>query len=148
MSALGLFTQQLEMYRNGEWSAPRIALNPMSDEEFLFAKTMNECDSLRFLSGLSVTEAEVEEFRDGFADLVNLVESTRPEDATTDQQGVSGTAEDTPAGDREILQPMPSLACTLCGLTVISEIWTEEVAAVVETPGFDDADKIKTIKDQ
>ena len=41
VSAVGLFTQQLEMYRNGEWSAPRIALNPMSDEELLFAKIIS-----------------------------------------------------------------------------------------------------------
>ena len=44
--AVALFAQQIELYKSGEWSAPRITTYPMTREELTFAKDMAEfgCD--------------------------------------------------------------------------------------------------------
>ena len=142
VQVVGLFTQQIEMFRKGEWSAPKVVLNPMSEEEAMFAKAMNECDGLRFLSGMCEAEEEKRDFREGFGDLVNLVELSSTGETASKPGGESAISLDAPSD-----MQLPSLDCNVCGLIVTPEIWTEEIAAAVDTPAAEDESKIKTIKD-
>ena len=73
--AVALFAQQIELYKSGEWSAPRITTYPMTREELTFAKDMAEfgCD-LDTLNKVGELEACAEEFFDQFEEVHDLGE--------------------------------------------------------------------------
>ena len=123
-----LFAQQIERYRNGEWTAPKVTTFPMSVEELKFAKEMNEKESGHLLSGLVEVERGLCWNEDLFVEIDHQNKSASNENSTA-ETGIDG---------------LPDLSCNLCGLTVVPEIWSEEVADVL---GIHE-DKIKSIKEK
>ena len=41
------FVSGLDRYRSGDWSAPKVADNPMTEKEIMFARAMNACEGER-----------------------------------------------------------------------------------------------------
>ena len=129
-----LFTQQLQMYRTGDWTAPRLTSYPMSEDERDFAKRMNECDG--FVEGLtSVKEAEVdtEELLEEFDEVLSLVEEVAAGLGGADSQ------------QRDVV--VPSLTCIVCGLTATPDVWLGEIIEKEGDTGIDPSEKVKKVKE-
>ena len=130
-----LFTQQLELFKTGKWTAPRLTSFPMSDEEIVFAKKMNQLDGGMALEGLEKVEAEEEDTEREFEEILSLAK--KPDQMLTAQvERISGNVE-----------TIPSLTCATCGLTATPEVWMEEIVGNGGVKETDPGETIRRIKE-
>ena len=122
------FVQGLEKFRTGDWTAPKIPENPMTNSELLIAKTMNACEGYRPFQDVFDIEQEEEERKSQFEEILELI----------DMEPVSTVS----SGN----QTLPLQSCVTCKLVVTDDIWLPEVIALETDTRFTTDEKILKIK--
>ena len=131
-----LFTQQLELFKTGNWSAPGLFTYPMSEEEIKFAKLMNQHDGGLDIDGLLELEEISDDIDLSFDDVLRLED----EDLQAAQRPYN---EEQNGQERTI----PSLTCNTCGLIATSDVWLEEIVHDGDGAETDPGDRIRRIKE-
>ena len=131
-----LFAQQLELFKTGNWTAPRLFTHPMSEEEIRFAKQMNQEDGGMEADGLEEAEVAKEEIQNTFDEVLSLAEL----DAEP-PNGHHGM------GCSDQRRTVPSMTCSTCGLIATPDVWLEEIVSDGDSTESDPGDRIKRIKE-
>ena len=122
------FVSGLERYRSGEWSAPRVGNNPMTDGELLFARAMNACEGEKVFREAFELEEEENETKVGVEEVLDLSDIAPNQFETEDEV------------------KLPVFRCNACMVDYTADIWLPDIVAMESDPRFTAEEKISKIK--
>ena len=122
------FVSGLEKYRSGDWYPPKIANNPVTCDEQMFAKVMNACEGDRAFREVFEMDEEELEVKGDFEEILELSDGD-PMQAGTEKE-----------------PSLPVLRCTACKDDYTADIWLPDIVAMESDPRFTAEEKISKIK--